>query len=375
MNHFNYFTEIEDAFVRRRAKHLLLSPMDWALIESWKEMSVPLHVALRGIEKAFDSWESKPRKRTIKSLLYCQEEVEAQFAEWREARVGAADEAGEREESSAQRSKEALPFSRAAILEHLQRGRMSLLAVCSARKKAGTDDFTDTLERAAALLAEVEAELRRERCARRAETGAVAFRAGTNDQRCYSRRCRLGTNRYNRRRSERAVTALSQTHGAGGLPTDVCKPSAEATPRAVWNSASQFVLSLITPKEISPMAEMTIRRFNVFSVARMQGFLAFVIGLLIGVIYGFAFMIFGAAISSLAPQGDSQTMGGVGAIVIGLAIMIAVPILYSIIGFIGGAIGALVYNLAAGVVRGLKFELESVAPAYAPPPAQQWRAA
>ena len=155
LNHFNYFTEIEDAFIRRRAKHLLLSPMDWALIESWKEMSVPLHVALRGIEKAFDSWESKPRKRTIKSLLYCQEEVEAQFAEWRAARVGAADEAGEHEESGAQ-SNEALPFSRAAILDHLQRGRTSLLAVCSVRRKAGADDFTDTLERAAALLAEVE---------------------------------------------------------------------------------------------------------------------------------------------------------------------------------------------------------------------------
>ena len=123
------------------------------------------------------------------------------------------------------------------------------------------------------------------------------------------------------------------------------------------------------------MAEITIRRFNVFSVAKIQGFLAFVIGLLIGVIYGFAFMIFGAAISSLAPQGDSQAMGGVGAIVIGLVIMIAVPILYSIIGFIGGAIGALVYNLAAGVVGGLKFELEGVAPAYALPPPQQWRAA
>jgi hypothetical protein len=123
------------------------------------------------------------------------------------------------------------------------------------------------------------------------------------------------------------------------------------------------------------MAEMTIRRFNVFSVARIQGFLAFVIGLLIGVIYGFAFMIFGAAISSLAPQGDSQAMGGVGAIVIGLVIMIAVPILYGILGFIGGAIGALVYNLAAGVVGGVKFELEGVAPAYAPPPSPQWRAA
>ena len=123
------------------------------------------------------------------------------------------------------------------------------------------------------------------------------------------------------------------------------------------------------------MAEMTIRRFNVFSVAKIQGFLTFVIGLLIGVIYGFAFMIFGAAISSLAPQGDSQAMGGVGAIVIGLVIMITVPILYGILGFIGGAIGALVYNLAAGVVGGVKFELEGVAPAYAPPPPQQWRAA
>lgn len=123
------------------------------------------------------------------------------------------------------------------------------------------------------------------------------------------------------------------------------------------------------------MAEMTIRRFNVFSVAKIQGFLGFVIGLLIGVVYGLVFMIFGAAISSLAPQSDSQAMGGVGAIVIGLIIMIAVPVFYGILGFIGGAIGALVYNLAAGVVGGLKFELEGVAPAYAPPPPQQWRAA
>ncbi len=123
------------------------------------------------------------------------------------------------------------------------------------------------------------------------------------------------------------------------------------------------------------MAEMTIRRFNVFSVAKIQGFLGFVIGLLIGVVYGLVVMIFGAAISSLAPQSDSQAIGGVGAIVIGLIIMIAVPVFYGILGFIGGAIGALVYNLAAGVVGGLKFELEGVAPAYAPPPPQQWRAA
>jgi hypothetical protein len=158
LNYFNYFSEIEDAFVRRRAKHLLLSPMDWALIESWKEMDVPLHVALRGIEKAFDSWESKPRKRSVKSLLYCQEEVEAQFAEWRESRVGAADEPGELKENGGQRASQGdgLPFSRRAILEHLQRGRSRLLEVGAGRKLIGEDDFSDALARAVALLSELE---------------------------------------------------------------------------------------------------------------------------------------------------------------------------------------------------------------------------
>jgi hypothetical protein len=157
LNYFNYFTEIEDAFVRRRARHLLLSPMDWALIESWKEMKVPLHVALRGIEKAFDSWESKPRKRTIKSLLYCQEEVEAQFAEWRESRVGSADESNDATSGAQRASKsEGLPFSRAAILEHLQRGRKCLLEAGASRRKVGEDDLSDVLERAAALLSELQ---------------------------------------------------------------------------------------------------------------------------------------------------------------------------------------------------------------------------
>lgn len=155
MNYFNYFTEIEDAFIRRRAKHLLLSPMDWALIESWKEMDVPLHVALRGIEKAFDSWESKPRKRSIKSLLYCQEEVEAQFAEWREARVGAGAQ-GQLTENGTKAADESLPFSREAIVEHLRRGREFLQQTSTARKKTGEDDFTDTLDRAAALIADLQ---------------------------------------------------------------------------------------------------------------------------------------------------------------------------------------------------------------------------
>jgi hypothetical protein len=91
MNYFDYFTEVEDYFLRRRGKTLLLSPMDWTLIESWKQKGVPLHVALRGIERTFDSHESRPvaaRRRSIKTLFYCAEEVEAQFAEWLESQVG-----------------------------------------------------------------------------------------------------------------------------------------------------------------------------------------------------------------------------------------------------------------------------------------------
>lgn len=152
VNYFNYFTEIEDAFIRRRGKHMLLSPMDWALIESWKVMEVPLHVALRGIEKAFDSWESKPRTRTIKSLLYCQEEVEAQYAEWREAQVGAGTQMAPAENGAHQ------PFSRPAILDHLQRGRVALLSALKHRTSSASDELTEGFGRAALRMSELEQE-------------------------------------------------------------------------------------------------------------------------------------------------------------------------------------------------------------------------
>lgn len=155
LNYFNYFTEIEDAFVRRRGKHLHLSPMDWALIESWKALGVPLHIALRGIERSFDSWESKPRKRSVKTLLYCQEEVEAQFAEWLEARVGA-NESGD---SGGQEAvDDSNPFSRADILAHLQGARGQLDEALEKRKTSAEDVFCESLTRASSLLRELEVE-------------------------------------------------------------------------------------------------------------------------------------------------------------------------------------------------------------------------
>ena len=153
MNYFNYFTEIEDAFVRRRGRHLFLSPLDWALMETWKQQGIPLHIVLRGVERSFDSYESRPRKRSVKTLLYCQEEVEAQYEEWLEARVGASehsDGAGSEQTDGAESEK--TPFSAAAIGEHLQRCHSELVRLSQSRKE---DDLTEALARAAALLQEI----------------------------------------------------------------------------------------------------------------------------------------------------------------------------------------------------------------------------
>jgi hypothetical protein len=160
MNYFNYFTEIEDIFIRRRGKHLLLSPMDWALIESWKEMGVPLHVALSGIERAFDSFNAKPRRRTVKSLLYCQEEVEAQFAEWQESQVGATAQRNGEEVRAKAFDESHLPFPRSTILEHLESARASLLEICDERKTRRKDDFCEALFRAASRLQELQEDFR-----------------------------------------------------------------------------------------------------------------------------------------------------------------------------------------------------------------------
>jgi hypothetical protein len=92
VNYYNYFTEIEDTFVRRRGKHLFLSPLDWALIDGWKERGIPLHIVIRAIESVFDVYDRQPAgTRTIKSLFYCREEIESTYLEWLNSRVGTSD--------------------------------------------------------------------------------------------------------------------------------------------------------------------------------------------------------------------------------------------------------------------------------------------
>lgn len=89
MNYFNYFSEIEETFVRRRGRNLLLSPLDWALIEDWQERGIPLRIVLNAIGKIFDNLDKQPaKKQTVKSLTYCREEIEAQYADWLATQVG-----------------------------------------------------------------------------------------------------------------------------------------------------------------------------------------------------------------------------------------------------------------------------------------------
>ncbi len=76
-NYFNYFTEIEEHFQRARGTSLfLLSPLDWALIETWKDAGIPLEAVLRGIDSAFAKWHSKKKKlQAVNSLAYCAQAV------------------------------------------------------------------------------------------------------------------------------------------------------------------------------------------------------------------------------------------------------------------------------------------------------------
>ena len=93
LNYFNYFTEIEERFQRRRGALLLLSTLDWALIETWRDAGIPLEAALRGIDAAFDKYEARQKRgrmRRVNGLAWCSQAVMEAAEELREAAVGTA---------------------------------------------------------------------------------------------------------------------------------------------------------------------------------------------------------------------------------------------------------------------------------------------
>lgn len=90
-NYFNYFTEVEEYFTRKRGKNLLVSPLDWCLIELWRDSGIPLHVVLRGIDRSFEGAE-KRRKKAPLTLYYCHPAIIEAFEEYTEAMVGASNQ-------------------------------------------------------------------------------------------------------------------------------------------------------------------------------------------------------------------------------------------------------------------------------------------
>jgi len=144
LNYYNYFTEIEDTFIRRRGKNLFLSPLDWALIEAWQERGIPLHIVIRSIESVFDVFDKQPAgTRSIKSLFYCREEIEAQYAEWARSQAG-------RTEDNAPAG-EAM-FSAEQIAAHIDEAIEKL-------SRNTVDELREDVERSISRLAELRASL------------------------------------------------------------------------------------------------------------------------------------------------------------------------------------------------------------------------
>jgi hypothetical protein len=148
-NYFNYFTEIEEQFRKCREEPTLLSPLDWALIESWKDQDFPLQAVLAGIERSFAKFKpGRRRYRKVNSLAYCSQEVlrAVEEAQTVQAEGGAA--------GRAQAAVEA-PFSNEEIVQFLRRCATAIQEASRRADASGQRVLADDLASAAATLEEM----------------------------------------------------------------------------------------------------------------------------------------------------------------------------------------------------------------------------
>jgi len=146
-NYFNYFTEIEEHFQRRRGSLLLLSTIDWALIETWREAGIPLAAVLQGIDAAFDKYDArknKARVRRVNGLAYCAQEVISAVDAMQEAAVGAGSAPVSPANQVAQQG-----FEQERIAAHLEAAAQSL------RNVPESASLAEISQRLLALAAEV----------------------------------------------------------------------------------------------------------------------------------------------------------------------------------------------------------------------------
>jgi len=153
MNYFAYFSEIEERFSRRRGSILLLNTLDWALIETWREAGVPLEAVLRGIDAAFEKYETRKargRAQKINGLAWCAQAVLQAAEEQVEASTGLAPVAPRARESG---------FETERVAGFLERNA-GLLQTRNVAGQAGLQALEDRLTATALRLLELAAELR-----------------------------------------------------------------------------------------------------------------------------------------------------------------------------------------------------------------------
>jgi len=134
-NYFNYFTEIENYFWKKRGAHLLVSPLDWAIMETWQKAGVPLDAVLKGIDHAFESYQRSRRGagKPLKSLAYCTDAVLEAAEEQLEAAAGRTPKNGNAA------AKE--PFSREELREYFLKNAAQITSAATGAKSTRSDLF------------------------------------------------------------------------------------------------------------------------------------------------------------------------------------------------------------------------------------------
>jgi hypothetical protein len=151
-NHFNYFTEIENYFWKKRGAHLLVSPLDWAIMDTWQKAGVPLEAVMKGIDRAFESYRRSRRGagKPLKSLVYCTDAVLEAAEEQLEAAAGSVPKNGNAV------AKE--PFSRDELRIYIAKNAAQIRSLANDRGRATAglaerlDEVRASLNGMAALL-------------------------------------------------------------------------------------------------------------------------------------------------------------------------------------------------------------------------------
>jgi predicted membrane-bound spermidine synthase len=103
----------------------------------------------------------------------------------------------------------------------------------------------------------------------------------------------------------------------------------------------------------------TLKKIDVLSFAKFQTVLMALIGVLVGVMVAFFGFIFHFFFARLAESGSSLPNIGMGmGLGLGLAALVILPLVYAVIGFFVGLIGAALFNLVSAISGGIKVQLD-----------------